>query len=259
MTKTALITGASSGIGMALARHHAERRGDLILVARREDRLEALKKELMDAHTVDVYTIAMDLAEPGAAEKLLAEVEARGLTVDYLINNAGFGGIAGFTDKPLEEWQGMIDLNISSLTAMCHTFLPHLVANGGGKVLNVSSVAGFMPGPYQAVYFASKAYVQSFSQSLAGEFADKGVTVTALCPGPVKTEFGDVAGYSSKGFIKLALDPEEVARQGYLGMLDGDLVTWDSLRWRLYQTFVRPFMPRRMEVEMIKQDHLKSL
>ncbi|MFT4769639.1 MAG: short-subunit dehydrogenase, partial [Glaciecola sp.] len=201
MTNTALITGASAGIGEELARVHAEKGGHLILVARRKDRLESIATQLRAEHGVQVQVIAADLAKPGAAKKLMADVDALGTQVDVLINNAGFGGHGKFHESGLERDQRMMQLNMVALTELAYYFAQGMVERGAGKILNVGSTAGFLPGPLQAVYYASKAYVNSFSQAIANELEGTGVTVTVLCPGPVATEFqeaGDLAGV--KGF-----------------------------------------------------------
>ncbi len=221
MATTALITGASSGIGMELARIHAASRGNLVLVARRRERLEALKAELEGSHGVAVTVIDRDLSTPDAAESLFDEVEGQGLTIDHLMNNAGFGGHGKFHERPWSDDAAMIRLNVLALTGLTRLFLPGMVARGRGHVLNVASMAGFLPGPLQAVYFATKAYVVSFSEAIANELKGTGVTVTALCPGPVATEFADRANLRGvKGFSH-AMSADEVAEAGYRAMLRG--------------------------------------
>ncbi|GAA5440743.1 hypothetical protein Dcae01_02263 [Deinococcus caeni] len=188
-TSTALITGASSGIGESLARQLAAHGAHLILVARTEDRLHALAAELGARYRVQVHVLPADLNRPGAAAELHAAVQARGLNVDILVNNAGLGGYGEFSAQPPAEIDRMIAVNIGALTGLTRAFLPDMLARGRGRVLNVASTAAFQPGPLMAVYYATKAYVLSFSEAVAEEVAGSGVFVTALCPGPVQTGF----------------------------------------------------------------------
>ena len=166
MPNTALITGASAGIGAEFARYHASKKGDLILVARREDVLNELRRELQNAYGVKVHVIAQDLGAEGGAQALVDAVEALGTPVDILINNAGFGGHGVHTDRPLADEQGMIDLNVKALVTLTHAFGGKMAGRGKGRILQVGSTAGMMPGPLQAVYFATKAFVVSYSQAI---------------------------------------------------------------------------------------------
>lgn len=183
MKKIALITGASTGIGKELSKIHAEKGGDLIIVARSEDKLNELKKELEEKYKINVFVISMDLTKPNAAKEIYEQVQIAGLKVDYLINNAGFGGLGKFNERELELDIQMINLNISVLTALTHYFLQDFVKNNEGKILNVSSTASLLPGPLQAVYYATKAYVTSFSNAISEELHDTNVMVTNLMPG----------------------------------------------------------------------------
>jgi short-subunit dehydrogenase len=194
MKKTALITGASSGIGKEMAKIHAAKGGDLIVVARRKEKLEALQQEIQQSTSAKVIIMVKDLTEPNAPKEIYEEVQQLGLTVDYLINNAGFGGRGKFHERAWADDLSMIQLNIVALTALTRYFLPDFVKRNSGKILNVSSTASLMPGPLQAVYFASKAYVTSFSNAIAEELYDTNVTVTALLPGATDTEFAQTAG-----------------------------------------------------------------
>jgi short-subunit dehydrogenase len=206
----ALITGASAGLGVEFARQLSRRGHRLVLAARRKDRLEALAAELGNARAV-----AIDLGDHGAAEKLVANVRRAGETIDTLINNAGFGLHGRFDKADPKRLRQMIDLNCGTLTDLCRVILPGMVERGHGQILNVASTAAFQPGPGMAVYFATKAYVLSLSEALHEEVRRFGVSVTALCPGPTKTEFGDVAGF--KGMEKLQrffMEAEPVVRQG---------------------------------------------
>lgn len=209
-----LITGASAGLGVEFAKQCAARGDEVILVARRKDRLNKLAAELGKAHV-----IAADLSKPKAAEKLLAEVASRGLWVRTLVNNAGFGLRGRFDALPLDRQLEMIDLNIRSLTNLAFVALDNMRAHGGGAILNVASTAAFQPGPNMAVYFATKAYVLSFTEALHEEWKDRGIKVSALCPGPTRTEFGDVAGIKTLGsFDRLAMEAEPVVRAGLEGL-----------------------------------------
>jgi uncharacterized protein len=215
-----LITGASAGLGVEFARQCAARGDEVILVARRKDRLNALAAELGKAHV-----IAADLSKSKAAEKLLTEIRSRGLWVRTLINNAGFGLRGRFDALPLDRQLEMIDLNIRSLTNLAFVMLDDMKANGGGAILNVASTAAFQPGPNMAVYFATKAYVLSFSEALHEEWKERGIKVSALCPGPTRTEFGDVAGIKTLGsFDRLAMEAAPVVQAGLEGLERNDAV-----------------------------------
>lgn len=209
-----LVTGASAGLGVEFARQCRKRGEELVLVARRRDRLEALAAELGSAHVV-----AADLASPGAPARLLAEVEGLGLRVDTLINNAGFGLSGGFAEASPERLTGMIDLNVRSLTELCRLVLPGMVERRKGAILNVASTAAFQAGPNMAVYYASKAYVLSLTEAIHQEMKGKGVKVSALCPGPTATEFFVVAESAGSTLAKMATDPVAVVSAG-LGGLD---------------------------------------
>ena len=208
-----LITGASSGLGAEFARACSKRGDEVVLVARRQGRLEALAAELGGAHV-----IAVDLALPGAAERLMTELAGRDLSVDALINNAGFGLAGPFETLPAERQREMIALNIGVLTELCHAVLPAMRAAGRGAILNVASTGAFQAGPGIAVYFATKAYVLSFTEALHQELMASGIRVSALCPGPTRTEFGAVAGVTSERFERFSGDAVEVVRAGLKGL-----------------------------------------
>lgn len=251
MPTTALITGASSGIGRDLAHEHARRQGDLILVARRRDRLEALADDLRRQHGVDVVVLAGDLTEPGSVSALHATVQKRGLQVDVLVNNAGFGGLGCFVDQDPERLADMVQLNVHALTGLTHTFLPGMIARGHGRVLNLASTAAFMPGPTQAVYFATKAYVLSFTEALAVELAGTGVTATALCPGPTATEFARRANAADRRLFRTATaTPAAVAAYGYRAMEAGRTVAVHGVGNRLLVTLARG-LPRSVVARMV--------
>ena len=215
MTRPAtLITGASAGLGVEFARYCARRSDSLVLVARRQDRLEALRAELGG----DIHLVAADLSEPRAAERLMSEVAQAGLHVDILINNAGFGGGGRFADQSLERQRQMIDLNVASLTETCHLALGPMLDRGRGAILNVASTAAFQPGPGSAVYFATKAYVLSFTEALHQELKGTGIKVSALCPGPTATEFGAVAGYQGQQLKRFKAPADAVVKAGMEGL-----------------------------------------
>jgi len=215
--KVALVTGASAGLGVEFARQLAKRGHTLVLVARRKDRLEALAKELGDARAV-----AIDLSKANAAAKLMADLDAAGEEVQLLVNNAGFGLIGQFAELDARRIRQMIDLNVGILTALCRAVAPPMIARHSGAILNVASTAAFQPGPGMAVYFATKAFVLSLSEALHEELKPHGVQVSCLCPGPTRTEFGDVAGLKGdlgRAFDKLSMDAATVVRLG-LAALD---------------------------------------
>ncbi len=221
----ALITGASAGLGTDFARQLSATGARLVLVARRKDRLDALAAELGNARAV-----AIDLSEPGAGARLLADVTAHGEHVDCLINNAGFGLAGQFAGLDGARQRAMIDLNCGVLTELAHAVLPGMRERRRGGILNVASTAAFQPGPGMAVYFATKAFVLSFTEALHEEVARDGVHVSALCPGPTATEFGDVAGFGANGaFKKLAADSASVVRIGLAGLAKNQAVVVPGL------------------------------
>lgn len=210
MTKVALITGASAGLGVEFARQLSASGHRLVLVARRKDRLEALAKELGNARAV-----AIDLARPGAAAKLMADLEKAGEEVELLVNNAGFGLFGKFATLDPGRLREMVDLNVGALTALCRAVAPRMIERRSGAILNVASTAAFQAGPGMAVYFATKAYVLSFTEALHEELKPHGIKVSALCPGPTRTEFGDVAGWvSHKAVDRMAMNAGPVVELG---------------------------------------------
>lgn len=259
MANTALITGASSGIGEALARYHASKGGDLILVARREDALARLQTELEAAHSVKVHYFAIDLAKDSGVSELYEAVKKLDVNVDILINNAGFGGHGVHIERDLEAEYKMIDLNVKSLVALTHRFANDMVARGKGKILNVGSTAGFIPGPNQAVYFATKAFVNSFSQAIDQELRSKGVTCTVLAPGYVETEFAKQADLEGTEMVSQGgATAESVAKFGYDAMMDEKLVVINDGKLRFLLNWMTPFLPRRMLLKMIERSQSKG-
>ena len=247
-----LITGASAGLGAEFARQCAARGEPLALVARRRDRLEALKRVL----ATDVHVFEADLAAPGAAASLLDQLAAEGLEAGTLINNAGFGLTGRFEAQEPQRQAEMIDLNIGVLTELCRLVLPIMRARGSGAILNVASTAAFQPGPNMAIYYATKAYVLSFTEALHQEMKGSGIRVTALCPGPVATEFFEVAEIKGGVLRRLAGDAPSVVRAGLDGLDRGKAVVIPGLRNKVgaqaYRLVPRATMRRvmaRLKVE----------
>ena len=256
MTNTALITGTSAGIGREFARYHAAKGGDLIITARRGDALNALKAELETAHGISVTTIAQDLSSADHAKTLYTALN--GAHIDVLINNAGFGGHGKFVERDLAADLDMIDLNINALVTLCHLIGNEMVKHGSGKILNVSSTASYMPGPLQATYFATKAFVSSFSQAIAEELKDTGVTVTALEPGAVATEFLETANLTGTKLGTGSVSADTVAKIGYDAMLAGKLTIINDPKLRFALGWLMPYMPRKMKLKMVRDMQEKS-
>ena len=202
MTRTALITGASSGIGKEIAQLAARDRLDLVLVARQEDKLHALAQELEKAHSVRVHVVAADLADTAAPQRIYDRLQQSGVVVDILVNNAGFGVHGPFLEMSLERQSAMIEVNVQALMKLTHLFAIGMKSRGFGRVLHIASTAGFQSGPYMAVYYATKSFVILFSEALAEELKGTGVTVTCHCPGATATEFGAVSGNDKTRLFK---------------------------------------------------------
>ena len=214
MKKVALVTGASAGLGVEFARQLSKRGYGLVLAARRKDRLEELAAELGNARAV-----ATDLSKKGAAAKLIADLEANGEDIDLLVNNAGFGLIGRFAKADPKRLRQMIDLNVGTLTDLCRAVAPAMIERKSGGIINVASTAAFQPGPNMAVYFATKAFVLSFTEALHEELKPHGIHVTCLCPGPTRTEFGAVAGFGGSGmFERVAMEAPGVVSAGLAGL-----------------------------------------
>jgi hypothetical protein len=227
---TALVTGASAGIGKALAETFASEGHDVVLVARREERLREIGDRLEDVHGVTAHVVPSDLSRREDRDALYGELTGRDVAVDYLVNNVGIGTQGKFTEIDLDRELTQVELNVAAPTHLSKLFVPDMVERGSGGVLNVASTAAFQPGPYMSVYYASKAYELSFSQGLHEELREDGVTVTVLCSGPVATEFQERArmtdapiGRRDHGLIRW-MEPEEVARVGYRGLANGRAV-----------------------------------
>jgi short-subunit dehydrogenase len=214
VSPVALVTGASAGLGVDFARQLAARGYRLVLAARRKDRLDELARELGNARAV-----AIDLSAHDSAAGLMADLEAHGETVEVLVNNAGFGLIGRFAKADAQRLRQMIDLNVGTLTDLCRAVAPGMIERGSGAILNVASTAAFQPGPKMAVYFATKAFVLSFTEALHEELKPHNIRVTCLCPGPTRTEFGDVAGFGGNGmFDRVAMESQAVVKAGLDGL-----------------------------------------
>ena len=246
-TQTALITGASGGIGYELAKLFASDRYDLVLVARSTEKLNQVAAELQQQFGIKVKAVALDLAAPPATKFLFDQLQREGITVDALVNNAGFGEFGNFAEMSEAEILGQINLNIAALTHLTRLFLPPMLARRSGKIMNVASTAAFQPGPLMAVYYATKAYVLSLSEALANEVEGSGVVISCFCPGATDTGFAKRAGIeNSRVFKKFAvMDVETVARDGYRGLMAGrTLVISGAQNW-LTANSVR-FAPRKL-------------
>ena len=244
MTRLALITGASSGIGLEFAKIHASKGGDLILVARRKELLESIKTDLEKEFSVQVHLIIKDLSDVNAAEDIFKEVQEKKLNVDYLINNAGFGGYGYFDDQPLEECISMINVNVTALVSLTRLFLKQMIEKNEGKILNIASMAGFISGSHHAIYYATKAFVISFSEAIAEELLDTNVTVTVLCPGATQTNFFNVAGMKTARTLKMSFhSARDVSLVGYSAMIKGDVMVIPGIANKVFLFFLR-FLPR---------------
>ncbi|MFI5504913.1 SDR family NAD(P)-dependent oxidoreductase [Corynebacterium kutscheri] len=235
----ALITGAYGGLGNALSIVHARTGGDLILVGRSQDKLDAQAATLRQAYRIKVHTIAVDLSQEDAAYTIFDICSQENLLPDYLINNAGFGGQGDFArDRSLEADMSMIAVNIETPTRLLKLFLPEMIQRGSGKVLNVSSIAALAPGPLQAVYFATKAYVTSWSNALAKELAGTGVSVSCFMPGAMETGFAQTSGLDDTDLFKNAVSPDKAAQEAYNEMLNGKINIFAAVR-----TWQKPLLP----------------
>ncbi|KSU89107.1 short-chain dehydrogenase [Bacillus sp. VT 712] len=248
----ALITGASGGIGRQLAYHFAEDGYSLVLVARSKEKLEELKKELENNYSISVLISIKDLSKQKEALKLYDEIKQQRITVQFLVNNAGFGLYGTFIETSWAEEADMIDLNIKTLTYLTKLFLPEMVERNQGRILNIASVASFLPGPLMAVYYATKAYVLSFTEALENELKDTNITISALCPGPTKTGFSDRANLSgSKLFESGALHVEDVAKVGYEQFMRGKTIIILGAKFKV-ATMLPRFFPRKLITKVVR-------
>jgi len=256
--KYALITGASGGIGYDLAKMAGADGRNLILVARSAEKLNALAVELRKNKDTEVVTIAVDLSDEKGVIKLLDEIASQNLKVEILVNNAGFGDFGDFSKADLSKNMEIIRLNIGALTHLTHAIMQQMLGSGKGRIMNVASTAAFLPGPGMAVYYASKAYVLSFSEALARELKGSGVTVTTLCPGPTDTSFATAAGLG-KSLMHRLLPPAtsaEVAKAGYIAMMKGKTIEIPGFMNKLTALTPR-FTPRSIVRDMIYGIHKK--
>jgi uncharacterized protein len=250
-----IITGASAGIGVELARLFAADGDPLVLVARRAPRLDALAAELKQAHGTECLVLPLDLADPATPARIIEAVAATGRPIATLVNNAGFGLRGRTGTLPLERQVEMVDVNVRALTELCLRALPDMVARRSGGIMNVGSVASFMPGPGMAVYFATKAFVLSFSEALAEEHRRNGVVVTALCPGPVYTEFQEVSqgGGAGRPFMP-PMSAAEVARIGHAAYRRGEAVIVPG--WKMkFAAAVPRFLSRAFMRRQVFREH----
>ena len=254
MSKTALITGASSGIGKELAKIHAKNGGNLVIVARSLDKLNELKQDLESNYNIKVFVFEKDLTAQNAIQEVYDYVNKYNITIDYLINNAGFGGIGKFYERDWEKDLSMIQLNIIALTGLTRKFLPDFVKRNNGKILNVSSTASLMAGPMQAVYFATKAFVTSFSNAIAEELYDTNVTVTNLMPGATETDFGAASGMDKTDLFKTTANAASVAKAGYDAMIDGKLDVISGLTFA-QKVMIKsiPILPKKIALKQVRQ------
>ena len=250
--KVALITGATGGLGTEFAKIHASNGGELLLIGRNPQKLEKMKNEMISLYNVDVSVFAIDLSDYNAAEKIYAYTKDQGLQIDYLINNAGFGGRGEFAERTMEQDMSMLSVNVITVTKLLKLFLPEFVKRGSGKILNVSSTAALTPGPLQAEYYATKAYVTSLSNAIWQEVRGTGVTVTALMPGAMETGFASASDMSNTPLFAHAVSPVNVAKAGYDGMIKGKLSVFAGLPgWQKPFMSLMPMFPKKMVMKMI--------
>ena len=254
MNNTALITGASNGIGLELARIHASKGCDLVLVARNKSKLDELKTELEKEFKVFVYTICKDLSETNSAQEIYEETKKQNIEIVYLINNAGFGDFGMFAETDWNKELKMINLNITTLTLFTKLYLQDMVKRRSGKIMNVASTASFQPGPTMAVYCATKAYVLSFTEALSNEVGDKGITITALCPGATETGFQAAGAMDESELFKGKKLPtaKEVAKYGYSSMIRGKTVAVHGIMNYIMSSSIR-FIPRALVLKVSRK------
>ena len=240
--KNALITGASSGIGEALARDLAKMNVSLVIVARSKDKLDALAAEL-EQNGLKVVPIALDITAPHADEILWNELEKRRMKIDLLVNNAGFGGYGYFHESPIDKQADMIELNVKALVKLTHRFLPPMIAENHGAVLNVSSAAGFQPVPFMSTYAATKAFVTSFTAGIATELKETNLRFVALCPGRTRTNFQVSAGSNKVRIKSRAATPQQVSRVAIQALIRNDLIAIEGFKNKV-QTYLQRLFPQ---------------
>lgn len=254
MENTALITGASNGIGLELAKIFASKGANLVLVARSKSKLDDLKSELESKYKVNVLVIAKDLSAANSAQEVYEETTQKGIRIDYLINNAGFGDFGMFAETDWNKELQMINLNITTLTQFTKLYLQDMLKRSSGRIMNVASTAAFQSGPTMAIYCATKAYVLSFSEAISNEVSDKGVTVTALCPGATESGFQAAAAMDESELFKGKKLPtsKEVAEYGYQSMMKGKTVAIHGMMNYIMANSVR-FTPRALVVKIARK------
>ncbi|MBW4520054.1 MAG: SDR family oxidoreductase [Scytolyngbya sp. HA4215-MV1] len=254
MTQTALITGASGGIGYELAKLLAQDHYNLVLVARSEAKLHAIQQDLTQQYGVKVKVLAKDLAIANMAEEIFWALESEQTSISVLVNNAGFGDFGYFAETDWQKTANMLQVNVVALTQLTHLLLPGMVQRGQGKILNLASTAAFQPGPLMAVYYATKAYVLSFSEAIANELQGTGVTVTALCPGPTESGFQAAAAIEDSNLVKGKKLPTsaEVARFGYTALMSGKVVAIHGW-WNWLMALAVRFLPRQQVTETVRK------
>lgn len=253
--KTALITGATHGLGYEFAKIFAKNDYNLVLVARDKEKLVAIQKELIRDFKVGVLIISKDLSRHTSSLEIYKEVQKNRISIQVLVNNAGFATYGKFIDNDLQEELDEITVNVSTLTTLTKLFAKDMVTQKTGRILNVASIAAFVPGPLMAVYYATKSYVLSFSEALSEELKGTGVTVTALCPGPTKTNFAKRANLQNTYLFKNRLmDPAAVAEVGYAGLIKGKQIVIPGIRNKIMVNLVR-FVPRSFIPPLLKKLH----
>jgi uncharacterized protein len=259
MKNTALITGASNGIGLELAKVHASKGGDLVLVARNKSKLDELKTELKKHYNTSVYIIRKDLSAFNSAQEVYDETTKQNIQIDFLINNAGFGVYGMFAETDWNKELQMISLNITTLTQFTKLYLKDMIKRKSGKIMNVASTASFQSGPTMAVYYAIKAYILSFSEAVDNEVSDKGVTITSLCPGATESGFQALAAMEESNVVKgkKLSTSREVAEYGYASMMKGKTVAIHGLNNYLMANSVR-FLPRALVVKITRKMQEKA-
>lgn len=254
MKKTALITGASSGIGKSLAFEFAKNNFNLIVVAEKEEELAQTAKEIKSEYLVEVYEIPIDLTKEEAPQRIYDQVRTEGLQIDVLVNDAGVGQKEKFHETEVDKDITIIRLNIEALVRLTKLFVRDMVTRGDGKILNLGSVAGFQPGPMLAVYHASKAFVVSFSEAISKELEGTGVTVTALCPGPTDTNFFNRADMENARILEAGtvMEPDKVAKIGFEALMEGERVIIPGMSNKML-TFSRRLIPQKLQANLHKK------
>ncbi len=251
--ETVLITGASSGIGMGLAKLFAADGSDLVLVARREDRLNELAEELKSEHGIEVHVLPKDLSKKTSPKEIFNHLKKEKIEIDVLVNNAGFGSRGTVSELDTDLQVDMVQVNAAALTHLTSLFLPGIIERGQGGILNVGSLAGFQPGPNLAVYFATKAYVLSFTEALAEEISNPNIKVSCFAPGPVKTEFGEKSDLEDSLLFKMSLmDLEPAVNAGYEGFRKGKTIVIPGLKQQIVP-FLNRFTPRLIVRKIAKK------